>query len=192
VDAAPSSLYRGHRYPVEIISHCVRLYHRFPLSVREVEEMLLARGVLVRAGHWCAGVAEAGSGSHPPVRHHALRHGTPPTEVTTDRVPAYPRALDELIPAACHVMTKYANNPIEADHARAKSRPRPIRGLKRLRCARVISAGHAFIQNLRRGHYEGGARRTLTLRAAAAFTELTRAIWSDHRNGSRLLPLRTT
>jgi putative transposase len=51
VDATPSSLYRGHRYPVEIISHCVRLYHRFPLSVREVEEMLLARGVLVRAGH---------------------------------------------------------------------------------------------------------------------------------------------
>jgi putative transposase len=32
---------------VEIISHCVWLYHRFPLSLREVEEMMLARGVLV-------------------------------------------------------------------------------------------------------------------------------------------------
>jgi hypothetical protein len=29
-----------------------------------------------------------------------------------------------------------------------------MRGLKRLRSARVISAGHAFVQNLRRGHYE--------------------------------------
>jgi transposase-like protein len=96
--------------------------------------------------------------------------------VTTDRVPAYPRALDELIPAACHVMTKYANNPIEADHARPKSRPRPIRGLKRLRCARVISAGHAFIQNLHRGHYELEVEEPTTLRVAAAFTELTLAI----------------
>ncbi|MCA1694080.1 MAG: IS6 family transposase, partial [Actinobacteria bacterium] len=36
VDVTPSSLYKGHRYPVEVISHCVWLYHRFPLSLREV------------------------------------------------------------------------------------------------------------------------------------------------------------
>ena len=30
-----------------IISHCVWLYHRFPLSFREVEELMLARGVIV-------------------------------------------------------------------------------------------------------------------------------------------------
>jgi putative transposase len=39
--------YRGFRYPVEIISHGVWLYYRFPLSLREVEEMMLARGVVV-------------------------------------------------------------------------------------------------------------------------------------------------
>jgi hypothetical protein len=44
---ATSSWHKGYRYPVEIISHCVWLYHRFPLSLREVEEMMLARGVLV-------------------------------------------------------------------------------------------------------------------------------------------------
>jgi len=33
--------YKGLRFPVEVISHCVWLYHRFPLSVREVEEMML-------------------------------------------------------------------------------------------------------------------------------------------------------
>jgi transposase-like protein len=49
-------------------------------------------------------------------------------------------------------MEKYANNPIESDHGRLKSRLRPMCGLKQLRCARVISAGHAFVQNLRRGH----------------------------------------
>ncbi|MFJ1883565.1 IS6 family transposase, partial [Streptomyces sp. NPDC087769] len=30
MDSAPPS-YKGHRYPVEIIAHCVWLYHRFPL-----------------------------------------------------------------------------------------------------------------------------------------------------------------
>jgi putative transposase len=43
--AAPS--YTGHRYPVEVINQCVWLYFRFPLSFREVEELMLARGVMV-------------------------------------------------------------------------------------------------------------------------------------------------
>ena len=68
------------------------------------------------------------------------------------------------------------NNRIESDHGRLKSRLRPMRGLKRLRSARVISAGHAFIQNIRRGHYELGIEEPPTRRVIAAFTELTRAI----------------
>ena len=43
--AMPS--YKGHRYPVEIINHCVWLYFRFPLSFREVEQLMLERGVAV-------------------------------------------------------------------------------------------------------------------------------------------------
>jgi transposase, IS6 family len=43
----------------------------------------------------------------------ALEHGPRPTEVTTDRAPAYPRVVDELLPAACHVTEQYANNPVE-------------------------------------------------------------------------------
>jgi putative transposase len=42
---APS--YKGFRFSAEIISHCVWLYHRFPLSFREVEEMMLERGIVV-------------------------------------------------------------------------------------------------------------------------------------------------
>jgi transposase, IS6 family len=80
------------------------------------------------------------------------------------------------VPAACHVMKKYANNPIESDHGRLKSRLRPMRGLKQLRCARVISAGHAFVQNIRRGHYELGVEEPTTLRVAAAFDELALVI----------------
>src|ERR687883_750408 len=39
--------YAGHRFPPEIISHAVWLYFRFPLSLRMVEEMLAARGIVV-------------------------------------------------------------------------------------------------------------------------------------------------
>jgi putative transposase len=48
--------YKGHRYPVEVISHCVWLYFRFPLSFREVEELMLERGVIVSyvtIRRWC-------------------------------------------------------------------------------------------------------------------------------------------
>jgi transposase-like protein len=92
--------------------------------------------------------------------------------VSTDRAPAYPRVLDELLPTACHVIEQYGNNPVEADHARL----RPTRGLKQLRSARVISTGHAIIQNLRRGHYELGAEIDPQHRLPAAFTELAHAI----------------
>ena len=49
--------YKGHRYPAEIIAHCVWLYHRFPLGFREVEELMLVRGVIVThetIRQWCA------------------------------------------------------------------------------------------------------------------------------------------
>ena len=75
----------------------------------------------------------------------ALRAGTVPAEVTTDRAPAYPRVLDELIPSALHTVERYANNPVETDHGRLKARLRPMRGLKRHRSARIVSAGHAFV-----------------------------------------------
>ena len=44
---AAGSSYKGVRFPPEIISHCVWLYHRFPLSFRDVQELMLERGVEV-------------------------------------------------------------------------------------------------------------------------------------------------
>jgi transposase, IS6 family len=106
----------------------------------------------------------------------ALEQGPQPREVSTDRAPAYPRVLDELLPAACHVTEQYSNNAIEADHGRLKSRLRPMRGLKRLCSAQVISTRHAFVQNLHRGHYELGLNTDPRHRLREAFTELTLAI----------------
>ncbi len=99
-----------------------------------------------------------------------------PREVVTDAAPIYPGVLDDLLPAAWHHVERYANNPIEADHSRLKHRLRPMRGLRTDRSAQVVVAGHTFVQNLRRGHYELALGAPPATRLAAAFTELAQAI----------------
>jgi IS6 family transposase len=99
-----------------------------------------------------------------------------PVEVVTDRAATYPVMLDELLPAAWHRTEQYANNRLECDHGRLKARLRPMRGLKQDRSARIVIAGHAFLQNVRRGHYELAVEEPVTRRVAVAFDELALAI----------------
>jgi len=84
--------------------------------------------------------------------------------------------LDELLPAAWHRTDRYANNRVECDHGRLKARLRPMRGLKQDHSARAVIVGHAFIQNVRRGHYELAAEEPATRRVAVAFDELALAM----------------
>jgi putative transposase len=52
----PTPSYRQHRYPAEIIAHCIWLYYRFPLSYRGVEELMFERGIVVSyetIRRWC-------------------------------------------------------------------------------------------------------------------------------------------
>jgi IS6 family transposase len=105
-----------------------------------------------------------------------LAHGFP-DEVVTDRAAALANVIAELMPAAVHNTEQYANNRIECDHGRLKGRLRPMRGFKADRTASIVISGHAFGQNVRRGHYELGTEtRHDQLRVAAAFNELTAAI----------------
>jgi transposase-like protein len=99
-----------------------------------------------------------------------------PVEVVTDRAATYPVVLEELLPAAWHRTEQYANNRVECDHGRLKARLRPMRGLKQDHSARVIIAGHAFVQNLRRGQYELAAEEPVNRRVMVAFDELALAI----------------
>ncbi|CAO3440906.1 transposase [Azospirillum endophyticum] len=39
--------YSGYRFPAAVIATAVWLYFRFPLSLRMLEEMLAARGIVV-------------------------------------------------------------------------------------------------------------------------------------------------
>jgi transposase, IS6 family len=199
-----------------VITVAVRLYLRYGLSYRDVEELLAERGVEVdhvTVYRWVQRFTPLLIDAARPCRHatgdrwfvdetyvrvarrwrylyravdqfgqvidvlvseqrdtaaarwfftRAPTHGPAPAEVTTDKAGPYLRVLHELVPAAVHVTEQYA-------------RPRPMRGLKRLRSAAVIASGHALAQNLRRGHYEL-AIDIPPLRLAAAFTELALAV----------------
>jgi transposase-like protein len=66
----------------------------------------------------------------------------------------------------------FSNNRIEGDQGRLKARLRAMRGLKQDRSARAVVAGHACLQNLRRGHDELAAEEPANRRVAAAIQEL--------------------
>jgi hypothetical protein len=94
-------------------------------------------------------ITESESSSHRPVLYRCAA-----TRSSTDRSGHRPGAR---LPTSArratarrlsHITEQYSNNLIEADRSRLKSRLRPMRGLKRLRSARIISVGHAFIRNI--------------------------------------------
>jgi transposase-like protein len=170
VSVVPSSAFRGFRFPPEVIVLAVRWYMRFGLSYRDVEALLVERGIEVdhvtvfrwvqQYGQIIDVYVSARRDTQAARRFFAtaLRAHGEPTEVVTDRAPSLLAVVDELLPGAFHSIEQYANNRVEADHGRLKARLRPMRGLKRDCTARVIMRGHAFVQNVRRGHYDlGGA-----------------------------------
>jgi len=99
-----------------------------------------------------------------------------PEEVITDLAQALETVIEELVPDAFHNTEQYANNRVECDYGRLKARLKPMRGLKTDRTASVLIRGHAFIQNMRRGHYELGTETDQHRRITAAFDELTNTI----------------
>jgi transposase-like protein len=226
----PDSAFGGFRFPAEVFVLALRWYLRYGLSYRDVEELLVERGVEVdhvTVYRWVQRFTPLLADAARFVRHcpgdrwfvdetyvkvngvwryvyravnqdgqvidvlvsirrdaDAARRffgqamavlKVTPVEVVTDAAAVYPRVLDELVPAAWHHVERWANNR-EADHSRLKHRLGPMRGLRTDRTAAVIIAGLAFLQNLRRGHYELAVDLPAPLRIAAAFTELARAI----------------
>jgi transposase-like protein len=230
---APSarSAFAGFRFPPDVIVLAVRWYLRYGLSYRDVEELLVERGVEVDhvtvyrwvlrftpllaeaarpcrhavgdrwqvdetyvkvAGQWryvYRAIDQFGQvldvfvstrrDANAAERFFKQAMGATrirPVEVTTDRAPVYPAVLEALLPAAWHRTDQHANNRVECDHGRLKARLRPMRGLKQDSSAEVIIAGQAFVQNLRRGHYELAVEELATGRVTVAFDELVTAM----------------
>jgi transposase-like protein len=150
-----------------VIVLAVRWYLRFGLSYRDVEELLAERGVEVdhvTVYRWVQRFTRLLAEAARPCRHAVGdRWFVDETYVkVAGRWRYVYRAIDQF-------------GHIEADHGRLKSRLRPMRGLKQDRSAKVVIAGHAFVQNLRRGHYELAVEEPATRRVAVAFDELALA-----------------
>jgi transposase-like protein len=173
------SAFAGFRFPAEVIVIAVRWYLRYGLSYRDVEELLVDRGVEVdhvTVYRWVQRftpecIEAARPGRHVPgnrwfvdetylrvagkwayvyraVDQHgqvidvlvsakrdlaaarrffsrALRTGTIPAEVTTDRAAVYPRVIDKLIPSALHTVEQYGEQPGRG-RPRAAESPAPV------------------------------------------------------------------
>jgi transposase-like protein len=105
----------------------------------------------------------------------ALRAGTVPVEVTTDRALVYPRVLDELVPHALHRVEQYAN-PVEADHGRLKPDCDRCVVSSSTDLPRRSQPGTRFVQNLKRGHYDTATGQPQRHRLRVAFAHLALAV----------------
>ena len=90
----------------------------------------------------------------------------------TDKAPTLVRVMDELIPAAIPNTGQRESDRREANHGRPKANLEPMHGLKTNRTASVVIQGHAFIQDVRRGHDELSVEVSPAFRLAAEFDEL--------------------
>lgn len=206
--------FAGFQFPLGVILLAVRWYLRFGLSYRDLEELLVERGVEVDhvtlfrwvqrfapqlveaarpcrhaaggrwfvdetyvkvAGRWryvYRAVDETGqvldvmvfarrdlAAARRFFAHAAAAHGQP-VEVTTDLAPSLLTAVAEAAPDTFHDTAQHANNRIECDHGRLKARLRPMHGLKTERGLRIVASRHAFVQNIRRGHYASAPTST--------------------------------
>jgi IS6 family transposase len=203
---AARSAFAGFRFPPDVIVVAVRWYLRFGLSYRDVEELLAERGIEVdhvTVYRWVQRFTPLLAEAARPCRHavgdrwqadetyvkvsghwrYVYRAIDQFGQVVDVFVSArrdaraarrfFERAIGATRRTPVEVVTDKA---IEADHGRLKARLRSMRGLKQDRSARVVIAGYAFVQNIRRGHYELAVEEPIKRRVAVTFNKLGLAI----------------
>ncbi len=169
--------YAGYRYLAEVIVTAVWLYFRFPLSMRMVEEMLAARGVLV---------------SHETVRQWGLKFGRDITDQLHRRAPRRGDKwhLDEVVlsiagkkqylfgTAVKHRTSKFKNNHLEQDHRGVKGRTRPMRGFQNPDSAHRFCRAYDEVRNFlrtatrRKQHVPTARRRAIHVQRVAALRDM--------------------
>jgi putative transposase len=118
--------YRGYRFPPEIISHAVWLYHRFCLSFRDVEDLPAERFF----------------------RKLLKGQGGVPGRMVTDKLRSYAAAHRTIMPSVAHDTSQYANNRAEVSHEPTRQRERGMRRFKSMAQAQRFLSVHGITQNL--------------------------------------------
>ena len=170
MDRTPD-LYRCHRFPGEIISHAVWLYHSFSLSFRDVELLLAERGIVVSyesVRRWClkfgGGFARGLRRRRPRPgdtwhldevfiringeRHYLWRavdqHGVVLDILVQDRRNAT-AAKREILPEVRHRTSRHLNNRAENSHRPTRRRERQMQRFKSPEQAQRFLSSHAMI-----------------------------------------------
>jgi len=125
--------FKRHRFPPDIISYAVWLYHRFNLSNRDVEDFLAERGLIV---------------SYETIRLWCIKFGTRYARRLKQRHRGHGVAHRELMPNVVHSTKQYANNRAEQSHELARVRERGMRRFKSPKQAQQFLNAHAAVCNL--------------------------------------------
>jgi putative transposase len=159
--APTPDLYKGFRFPQDIIAHAVWLYFRFALSFRDVEELLAERGIIVTyetVRQWCRtfgqqhylwrAVDQDGNVLDILVQSRRNKRAAVkffrkllkgctyvPRVLITDKLASYGAAKREILPSVEHRQSRYLNNRAENSHQPTRKRERVLQRFK--------SAGHA-------------------------------------------------
>jgi len=167
-----TNVYRGYRFPPEVISHAVWLYHRFCLSFRDIEELLAERGVVWHLDEvfvniqgklhllWRA-VDQDGDlidiliqrqrnarAAKRFFRKLLKGQGGKPWRIATDKRRSYSAAHSEVLPSVDHDTRQYANNRAEVSHQPTRQRERLMRRIKSAGQAQRFLAVFGVVQNL--------------------------------------------
>jgi len=178
------SAFAGFRFPAEVITVAVRWYLRYGLSYRDVEELLAERGVEVdhvTVYRWVQRFTSLFADAARPLRHSTGDRWF--VDETYVKVAGHWRYLYRAVDQFGQVIDVLVSEQRDTAAARRffiralRDGPMPVEvTTDKVRSATRVAAGHAFVQNLRRGHYELATEVPLSLRVATAFTELAQAI----------------
>ena len=155
-----------HRFPISIIQHAIWLYHRFPLSYRDVQELLQERGIEVSHD-----TLREWNIKFSPLIAEELRHRDTeaaktflarllgeyhvPETICTDKLASYGAAIRDLsaLQEVDHqqvISTARCNNLIEQSHRPTRQQERGQLGFKKIKRTQEFLNLHARVTNLHR------------------------------------------
>ena len=168
--------YIRHRFPPEVISHAVWLYHRFTLSYRDIEELLAIRGIHTtyesirrwclkfpshysknlrkqqgRLGYlWYLDEVFVSIGGKRQYLWRAVDQDGDTIDVMVQSRRNKRAALREIAPSQIHIKKQYANNRAEVSHERTRQQERQMRRFKSPGQAQRFLSFHGLVNNLYR------------------------------------------
>ena len=154
------SPFRYFKTSPEVIRLAVMMYVRFPLSLRNVEDLLEA--VVTKRRNKSAALKL--------LRKLMKRYG-PPQKLVTDRLPSYQAALRELGGTDLQVTGRWLNNRIENSHLPFRRRERAMLRFRRMRSLQKFAAVHASVHNFFNQERHLSSRNIFKLNRTAALDE---------------------